>query len=84
MAKLAIMCGLPRSGKTTRAKSLERECWVRICPDNIRLELHGQPFVKEAESRVWAVARDRARSLLKGDHMVLIDATYLTRQSRRW
>jgi predicted kinase len=83
MAKLAIMCGLPRSGKTTRAKGLEREGWVCICPDDIRLELHGQPFVKEAESRVWAVARERARSLLQGDHMVLIDATNLTRQSRR-
>jgi predicted kinase len=83
MVRLAIMCGLPRSGKTIWAKRLEREGWVRICPDDIRRELHGQPFVKEAESRVWSVARDRARSLLKGDHKVLIDATNLTRRSRR-
>jgi tRNA uridine 5-carbamoylmethylation protein Kti12 len=34
MAKLAIKCGLPRSGKTTRAKSLQREGWVRVCPDD--------------------------------------------------
>jgi len=83
MAKLAIMCGLPRSGKTTWATSLEREGWVRICPDDIRLALHGQPFLQEAESSVWEVARTRARTLLKGDYMVLIDATNLTKKSRR-
>jgi predicted kinase len=82
MAKLAIMCGLPRSGKTTLAKRLAHEGWVQVCPDEIRMELHGQPFVKEAESRVWAVACDRARDLLKGDHNVLIDATNLTKKSR--
>lgn len=82
MAKLAIMCGLPRSGKTTLAKSLEHEGWIRICPDDIRRELHGQPFVKEAEPTVWAVARDRVRGLLKADHRVLIDATNLTKRGR--
>lgn len=83
MSKLAIMCGLPRSGKTTRAKRLEREGWDRVCPDEIRLALHGQPFVKEAEPRVWADAWDRARRLLKDDHKVLVDATNLTKKSRR-
>jgi predicted kinase len=82
MAKLAIMCGLPRSGKTTLAKRLEREGWVRVCPDEIRLALHGQPFVKEAESSVWTLAWARARALLQDDHMVLIDATNLTKKSR--
>jgi predicted kinase len=82
MAKLAIMCGLPRSGKTTLAKELEREGWVRVSPDDIRLALHSQPFVKEAESTVWAVARDRSRRLLQSDHKVLIDATNLSKESR--
>ncbi len=52
MANLAIMCGLPRSGKTILAKRLECEGWVRVCPDDIRMALHGQAFVKEAESSV--------------------------------
>ena len=82
MAKLAIMCGLPRSGKTTLAKRLERDGWVCVCPDDIRLALHGQPFVKEAESSVWAIVWTRAHTLLQGDHMVLIDATNLTKKSR--
>jgi predicted kinase len=82
MAKLAIICGLPRSGKTTWAKSLEDTGWIRICPDDIRLALHGQQYIKEAESSVWAIARARACTLLKGDSMVLIDATNLTRKSR--
>lgn len=66
MVKLAIMCGLPRSGKTTWAKRLEREGWVRICPDDIRRELHGRPFVKEAESRVWEVARGQGAKSSQG------------------
>jgi predicted kinase len=64
MAKLAIMCGFPRSGKTTWAKSLKREGWVRVCPDEIRMALHGQPFLKEEESLVWALVWARARGLL--------------------
>jgi predicted kinase len=83
VAKLAIMCGLPRSGKTTRAMRLEREGWVRVCPDTIRLTLTGRPFVEEAEPRVWAETRDRASRLLQGGRMVLIDATNLTKRSRR-
>lgn len=82
MAKLAIMCGLPRSGKTTLAKDLKREGWIRVCPNDLRRELHGQPFVKEAESVVWEVARTRAHALLQANHMVLIDATILTKKSR--
>jgi hypothetical protein len=46
------MCGLPRNGKTILATLLEHEVWIRVCPDDIRLALHGKPFVKEAESSV--------------------------------
>ena len=83
MAQMKIMCGLPRSGKTTFAKGLEPQGWVRVSPDDIRLALHGQPFVATAESWVWAIAETMARSLLIGGRDVVIDATNVTRQERK-
>ena len=82
MAQLAIMCGLPRSGKTTWSKVLERNGWIRVCPDEIRLAVHGSSFDAQSEPFVWRIARIMARTLLIGDHMALIDATNLTRKSR--
>ena len=43
MAKLILMVGLPFSGKTTRAKALERELGaLRLTPDEWHLKLFGQ------------------------------------------
>ncbi|MGO8947138.1 MAG: AAA family ATPase [Ktedonobacterales bacterium] len=81
-AKLAIMCGLPRSGKTTIARSLEPE-WVRVCPDDIRLASHGEQFVEEKEPLVWSTANLMARALLIGGRAVVVDATNITRKKRR-
>lgn len=84
MAGLAIMCGLPRSGKTTYATRQE-PAWVRVSPDDIRRALHGASFIDRAEPWVWATAETMARSLLIGGRNVLIDATNTTRRERaRW
>ncbi len=80
--QLAIMCGLPRSGKTTVARDLERHGYVRVCPDDIRLALHGQPFLPQAEPLVWAVAEFMARALLTGGRPVVIDACNVTAERR--
>lgn len=77
--QLAITCGMPRSGKTTLARSLEREDgWVRVCPDDIRIALHGQPYVASAEPFIWATAETMARTLLVGARKVIVDATNTT------
>ncbi len=83
LARLAIMCGLPKSGKTTYAKTLQADGWVRLCPDEVRLVLHGQAFVPAAEPLVWANVELAARALLHGEHKVLIDATNTTAKRRR-
>lgn len=78
MSRLGLMLGLPLSGKSTYAKHLQREeGWVVLCPDEIRLALHGHEFWPDAEDFVWANCKLTARYLLETDHNVLIDATNL-------
>ena len=82
LGRLAILAGLPKSGKSTHARTLKEEGWVVVNPDTIRLALHGQQFVASAEPFVWATAELMARSLLMSEHKVLIDATNTTKKRR--
>lgn len=72
--------GLPRSGKTTWA----REQGLPIVnPDSIRLAIHGQPFIAQAEPFVWATAKAMVRALfLAGHDAVILDATNTTAKRR--
>ncbi len=68
--------GLPRCGKSTW--SLTQKLPI-VCPDAIRLAIHGQPFLPSAEKLVWAVAHYMVESLfLAGHDKVILDATNLT------
>jgi predicted kinase len=82
LGRLAILCGLPKSGKTTYAKTMRGEGWVVVCPDTVRLALHGQPFAAHAEPFVWATVELMVRALLQDEHKVLVDATNTTRKRR--
>ena len=81
-ARLAIMCGLPKSGKTTYARGLQEAGWVRVCPDDIRSTLHGREHHPPAEPLVWANAELTVRALLLGGHAVVVDATNTTKRRR--
>ena len=66
------MVGLPYSGKSTHAEQLD--CPV-VSPDAIRLALHGQRFVAQAEEMVWLHARLMVRALFGAKHpKVVLDA----------
>ncbi|MEM6431518.1 MAG: AAA family ATPase [Deinococcota bacterium] len=65
MATLHLMCGLPCSGKTTRAKQLELEhSALRLTPDEWHTRLYGQDALEPEhddrhnliESMLWEVA----------------------------
>jgi len=74
------MVGLPRSGKTTRARQMG---YPIVNPDSIRLALHGQRFAGLAEPFVWAIAKCMVRALfLAGHDMVVLDATNNSRKRR--
>ena len=79
---LILMVGLPKSGKTSWAL---RTFLPIVSPDAIRLALHGQAFVKDAEDMVWTQAKYMAKALFHAGHThVIIDATNTTRKRREF
>lgn len=92
MKTLICTMGLPRSGKTTWATAFSRDHNVPVvCPDSVRLAIHGQAFIAEAEGYVWATVRAMVKALfLSGHEQIILDATNTFRkrrdewQSREW
>jgi len=80
---LICMVGLPSSGKSTWAK---KTGYPMVNPDSIRLVMHGQPFIKEAEPLVWIQADYMVKVLfLSGHSHVILDAPNTTDKARmRW
>lgn len=77
---LIMTVGLPRCGKSTWAKE---QGLPIVNPDSIRLALHGQPFIKQAEPFVWAIAKTMVRALfLAGHDKVILDATSINDKFR--
>lgn len=78
--KLWITVGLPRSGKTTWARS---KGWPIVNPDSIRLSLHGQRFVTKCEPWVWLIVYAMVEALfLAGHDNVIVDSTNVTKRRR--
>lgn len=77
---LIATVGLPRSGKSTWAREQGHPV---VCPDEIRLALHGQRYAAEAEPFVWAIAKVMVRALFaSGATRVILDATNMSRKRR--
>lgn len=79
-----VMVGLPRSGKSERAKKLSLELAAPIVsPDFIRLTLHGHSFYWPAEPMVWGIAKTMVQVLfMTGHQYVIFDACNRTRAYR--
>lgn len=82
--ELIAMMGLPRSGKSTIVKYLMHELGCPVVRrDAIRLALHGERFVSEAEPMVKAMSLYMIRSLfLAGHQTVICDETNYSRAAR--
>lgn len=77
---LYAMVGLPRSGKSTVAKSLG---FPIVNPDSIRLAVYGQRYWGPGDKMVWAVADIMVRALFGAGHdIVVMDATNITKWQR--
>lgn len=77
---LIALVGLPRSGKSTWAKS---QAWPIVNPDSVRLAIHGERFIAVAEPYVWATVRAMVRALfLAGHDKVILDACNNSRKRR--
>jgi predicted kinase len=83
MKTLFLTVGLPRSGKSTWAKKIG---YPIVNRDSIRLALHGQAYIKEAESMVTAIEDYMVKALfLAGHDKIIIDATHLQEKYiKRW
>jgi len=81
MPTLFATVGLPRSGKSTWARS--QSCPI-VNPDAIRIALHGQRFAAPAEPFVWAIAKVMVKALFEAGHAsVILDATNTTEARRK-
>ncbi|HYF63207.1 MAG TPA: ATP-binding protein [Herpetosiphonaceae bacterium] len=87
MATLHLMVGLPCSGKTTLARTLEESCSaLRLTPDEWQLRLFGQDAEDPAhndrhsliEAMLWEVA---SRALVLGTNVIL-DFGFWAREER--
>lgn len=78
--KLLVLKGLSASGKTTRAKELESQGWVRVEKDDIRKDEvvfpHGYRYPKD-ENRVVQERDKRIRQALRDDKNVVSSDTNL-------
>jgi predicted kinase len=83
MKTLILTIGLPRSGKSTWAIDTG---FPIVNRDSIRLALHGQAYIQEAEDMVTAIEMYMVKSLfLAGHNTIIIDATHLKREYRvKW
>ncbi len=96
--RLMAACGLSGSGKSTLARRLgERHAVEVVRSDLVRKELLGLdpldrrhvPFgageyaPSVTERTYWAMM-ERAEGLLAKGHSVILDASFITRQHRRW
>jgi predicted kinase len=77
MTTLYLMIGLPCSGKTTRAKELEKELFaLRLTPDELHVSLFGHDVYDPEhdkrhsliEAQLWQIA---ARALALGTNVIL-------------
>jgi predicted kinase len=72
--RLILVCGLPGSGKTTRAKQVERDLRaVRFCPDEWMNALEIGLWEGEARERIEKLQWKLAQDLLTLGHNVVIE-----------
>lgn len=73
-ARLIIVCGLPGSGKTTRAKALEsRLRAIRFCPDEWMDALSINLYDEESRGKIEALQWKLAQEILTLGHTVIIE-----------
>lgn len=87
MATLHLMVGLPCSGKTTLAQTLEREhSALRLTPDEWHIRLFGQdaeePEHDARHSRIEAMLWNIARRALELGTNVILDFGFWAREER--
>lgn len=85
---LALLIGIPASGKSTVAKELSEKGYSLLSSDRIRGEIYGEGMPTDEKERdrlakaVFNRIRSEAKKLLSQGRSVVIDATNLSRKKR--
>ena len=84
MADFVMLCGLPGSGKSRYAKSIQDALGHKIvCPDSIRKEWYGDESI---QGNGWAVFKEVFRRIvnhLRHGENVIFDATNISSRGRK-
>ena len=74
-----LLCGLPRSGKSTKAKELSKIYNAPIISmDAIRLAIHGNPYIEKTEPFIKLFERYTILALIYAGHKsIIIDSCNL-------
>ncbi len=85
--EIIVMVGLPLSGKSTVVDNMVKtpfsDHFTIVCPDDVRMALYGQEYVKTGEKFVWATVDVMIRSLLLRGQSVIVDATNKSKWERQ-
>lgn len=85
MKNIAIMVGLPRSGKSTISEKMkeENEGSMIFSADKIRLLLYGQRFYREGEAMMWAFHDLMFKLLVEQGIDIIVDETNTMAERRQ-
>jgi predicted kinase len=83
MKKLILLVGIQASGKSTLALKLVDKGFKRICADDIRGELFGDPIIQGDTTKVFGIFFERLEKLLAEGVDVVVDNTNLTAKQRK-
>ncbi len=84
MPKAVIGIGLPGSGKTTFLKPFaEKNGYVYISPDDLRLEITGDEASQVDMDKVWDRVHKMCYDALKANQDIVVDATFSKGYERR-
>lgn len=75
--KLLMLKGLPASGKSTHAKELAMQGWVRVNKDDLRAMLHASKWSKQNEQQILRLRDQIIADSLRAGKSVVVDDTNL-------
>lgn len=87
MSKIIVLQGCPCSGKSTWSKEYlkNNENTIRVCRDDIRLELNNGKYSMDNESEVSIQEKERIIDAIHSNLNVIIDATNLNPKTiQKW
>lgn len=83
MIKLLMLKGLPASGKTTQARKLVGQGWVRVSKGDIHSMLYQDIHTNDTEKQVSTIYNDIIDTSLERGRNVVVDDTNLDPASKR-